>query len=463
MSVELTEHPAECASKHGSFLSAVALRFKSVETQYPAASRSLLSILDQALVSGTSFVTAVIVGRMTSVNELGLYYLILSIVVLASGVQEQVISGPYMVLSKRRSGAELAEFAGSIWLHHLVLSLLTMGGLGVAIVFFSVMGSVEILRGLWVLLFVGPLLFLRDGVRRFAFANLQVKSAIALDAAILVMQFGGLLLLAHFSTISILGVYAVIGGAGLLACLGWFLLAPRNVRFCRRQFMPDWFHNWAFGKWALWSFVVTGTTPAVMLWILGLAFGPSATAMLGVCATLIGVTNVILAGVANVLTPLAAQAFAVGGASELRGILSRTATFVAIFLGSTSLLAWAFGDQLVVLVFGAQYQGTGMIPFTLALSALMAGLGMVVGNGLWAIHQPRSAFIGDVCGVFVTLTVSTLLILPFGPLGAALATLAGATVATVARTVILVRYFADDALNFNAAPNAALCPDGINP
>lgn len=463
MKVDSTGHVGEIQSERSSVLTAFALQIKALENRYPSASQSLFSILDQAIVSGTSFLTAVIVGRLTSADHLGLYYLILSLIVLASGIQEYLIAGPYMVLSKRRSGEELAEYGGSVWVHHLVLSLLTAGGLSLAIVLFTVMGSTGVTQGLWVLLGAGPLLLLRDGVRRFVFANLHVKTAIALDTAISAVQLSGLALLGRWGMLSIFGIYGIMGGASLLACLGWLLLDPPHVRFRRQRFAADWFHNWAFGKWALWSFLVTGTTPAVMLWILGLAFEPSATAMLGVCATLVGVMNVILSGVANVLTPLAAQAFASGGAGELRRILTRMALFLAIVLGGLSLLALPFGDRLVVLIFGAQYHGTGTIPFLLASSALMTGLGMIAGNGLWAIHQPRSAFIGDVFGMCMTLTAAALLIPHFGAWGAAMATLAGSFTATVARTLILGRFFAANTADFSAVSSTALCTDGILP
>ena len=47
------------------------------------------AVLDQAVVSGTSFATSVLLGRFASQQELGVYYLALSVVYFARGVQEQ--------------------------------------------------------------------------------------------------------------------------------------------------------------------------------------------------------------------------------------------------------------------------------------------------------------------------------------------------------------------------------------
>jgi O-antigen/teichoic acid export membrane protein len=81
-----------------------------------------------------------------------------------------------------------------------------------------------------------------------------------------------------------------------------------------------------------------------------------------------------------------------------------------------------------------------MILGALALSALMNGIGVVAGNGLWAIDQPRPNFLADVFSMAVTLIAAALLVLPLGALGAALATLAGMTAAAVVRSIILARY-----------------------
>ena len=100
----------------------------------------------------------------------------------------------------------------------------------------------------------------------------------------------------------------------------------------------------------------------------------------------------------------------------------------------------ATGDWLTVLAFGSAGEGTGAILGALAVSALMNGIGVVAGNGLWAIDQPRPNFLADVFSMAVTLIAAALLVLPLGALGAALATLAGMTAAAVVRSITLARY-----------------------
>lgn len=415
-------------------------QIKVLASRYPSALKGMLSIFDQAIVSGTGFMTAAIIGRLTSPDELGLYYLALTIVLIVSGTQDQLVSSPYTVYSKRRSGSELSEYRGSAWIHILALTLLAILGLIVAILVCSALGFTKIRPGLWALLGAGPLLMLRDTIRRFAYADLRVMTVIPFDAVIAVTQLGGLALLGRYGKLSLFSIYAVMGAACTLACLGWFFLARPQVRFVRARYLTDWLHNWSFGKWALRTFLVGNTTPYVMLWILSFAAGAAATGVLGACTTLVGLTNVILTGLSNILTPQAAHAYVTGGAASLRRILFSTAAFLAFVLGGFCLFVLLTGDWLAVLVFGPPFAGTGAILLTLAFSMLFTSMGMVAGNGLWAIDEPQLNFVADVCCMVVTLLAAAILISSYGALGAALATMIGTLVSAVVRIITFFRH-----------------------
>src|SRR5687768_9913255 len=83
--------------------------------------KSLVSIVDQAAVSGTNFAITILLGRLCGKPEVGLYYLALQAVFFARGVQEQLISSPYLVYASRRRGREATTFAGSNLVHELGL------------------------------------------------------------------------------------------------------------------------------------------------------------------------------------------------------------------------------------------------------------------------------------------------------------------------------------------------------
>ena len=239
------------------------------------------------------------------------------------------------------------------------------------------------------------------------------------------------------------------------------MLDRPDVRFVPGRFLADWRHNWAFGKWTLRSYLVGNTTPQVMLWLLGLTAGEAAVGVLGACSTIVGMTYVLLNGVDNVLTPQATEAFHQNGVKGLRRFLLLAAGFLALTMGGFCLFVFATGDWLTVLVFGSHYQGSGGILSMLGLSALLSSIGIVAGNGLWVVDQPRSNFIADAACLLVTLSVAAILVVPFGAWGAAAATLAGALAAALARCLTLARFLAAIELDSDPPPAAAIsssCP-----
>ena len=414
-------------------------RLHALPGRLRSASTGLFSIFDQAIVSGTGFVSAAIIGRMTSPDQLGLYYIMLTIILMAIGVQDQVVAAPYLVYAKRRRGRELWEYSGSMWFHHFLLTIAGTIGLVVAIAILTATGVLTIVPGLWALLFAGPLILLREDIRRYSFANLNVRSAAIVDAVVCVAQLGGLLVLGYLGRLSLEAIVGVMGAACALACVGWLWIERPRVRFKRVRFWPDFRHNWKLAKWALRGHLLGSTTPYVMIWIVGFAMGPVAAGILGACTTLIGITKVLQAGVTNVLTTQSSHAFATGGWHALRRVMFRASAFLGLALGCVCLLVLVTGDALAVLVYGEFYQGCGSILFVLALSALATSLSIVIGNGLWAIDQPRANFVADASCMVVTLVAAVLLVFPLGVLGAALATLAGTVTSAIVRVISLLR------------------------
>jgi O-antigen/teichoic acid export membrane protein len=183
-----------------------------------------------------------------------------------------------------------------------------------------------------------------------------------------------------------------------------------------------------------------------------MAVGAAAAGVLGACTTLIGLTTIVVCGVDRVLTPRAAMSFVTGGSAALVPVLRGAAAILTFSLGTFCVFAFATGSWLPELVYGSQFQGSGPLFGVLALGGLITGLGMVAGNGLWAIEQPRSNFVADVIGLAVTVATAVCLVIPYGPLGAAIATLAGTSTAAVTRLGTLI--WALDTTRLAAAANS---------
>jgi O-antigen/teichoic acid export membrane protein len=414
--------------------------------------KSVLAVFDQAVVSGTSFLTSVILGRMCAREELGVYYLVLSIVFFVRGIQEQLVSAPYMIYSQRREGTALARYAGSSLAHLAILLAVTSGTL-LVLATLGVM-STELSGALWLLAAAAPLLLIREFVRQLLFAHLAMRAAIALDVGVAIVQMAGLGVLAATGTLTLCTTLAVLGIAAGLPVVVWLALKKRKLVLAPAEVVSDFLHNWVFARWALASQLLACTTPYVMPWVVALTHGEAETGTLGACSTLVGLSNMFMMGLCNFLSPQAARAFAHGGLADLQSVLWKTASLFVSTLGVVVIVGFTLGEQIAVLVYGEQFGGTGWIIGILSLSVLANSLGVTAGNGLWAMERPSANFVADLISLGVVIAATITLVPAFGPLGAALATLAGTSSDALVRLIVLrttMREFSSAA----AAPTGA--------
>ena len=198
------------------------LPFGLVLSPERALHQGILSLADQAVASATNFLTGVIIARTCSKEELGLYMLGFSLILLMTDFQTSLITTPYMVYAPRLKGRAHALYTGSTLIHQLAFCLITM--LGVACGAFAVtsgMGPRGLGPVLWALCVVIALIMLREHARRVSFARLKLRTAFLFDTLIAVGQISGLLLLARFRLLSASRAYWVIGSVCGIAVLGW--------------------------------------------------------------------------------------------------------------------------------------------------------------------------------------------------------------------------------------------------
>jgi len=397
-------------------------------------SKGLWCLIDQAIVSATGFLTSVLLGRMLSVDGLGVFFLAWNLVLIARAVQGDLITSPYMVYCRRKAEDAAPYYGGSVAGHQFILTAALSAALAIGTAVPAWAGAAESRVAVgFVVAATMPFLLVREFTRHYSYAHLRIAPVVLTDILVLVLQLGGLVLLSFLASMTVFRAYLVIGGASALASWAWWRLARPNWKWNAARAIEDWRTNWRFGRWALASQIAGRATVWIAPWLLALWHGERATGIFAACATLVNLAGMFVTGVGNYLTPRAVAALAESGTRELVRILRRVAVLYGIVLGGFVVAMIVFGDVLVSAVYGPTYAGNGTVIGVLAVGMLITSFGIVVGNGLWALDRPRPNFAADIASLAGSACLLPWAVSERGVAGVAWSLLAGTVLGTAVR------------------------------
>lgn len=394
--------------------------------------QGVLTLLDQAFVSGTNFLTTVILGRVCLRHELGLYAMGFSLLLMLMGVSRALVWMPYITHAPHRAGRRLDRYTGSVTVHMAVFCLLTALGLAVAAALTGLSASGAELSGLLGVLAVAAALMLsREYVRRVYLARLDVLWALVFDVGLAGLQLAGLGILVLGGLLSARGAYGVIALACGLGAAGWLLVMRHRLRIRRRQVWVDWRRNWKSARWMFPAALITVAGGNVYPWILALFHGAVSVGAFTAAQGVIFFANPLLLGMCNFFGPFAAHTYARGGVHRLsRAVWWSTLGLLAV-MGLFCAVVSVWGGELVQLIYGPRYAGQGEVVRALAYLQLAQAAGIPVSFGLLALHRADYELKTAVIQLAVTFTLGLWCVERFGAAGVGYAGLVGCLAAVV--------------------------------
>jgi O-antigen/teichoic acid export membrane protein len=393
-----------------------------------AVRQGILSLADQGVASATNFLTGVIIARACSKEELGLYMLGFSLILLVTDLQKSLIATPYMVYAPRLKDEAHALYTGSTLTHQLALSFLIVLALtGGEIAIRHGIGPRGLGPVLWALVAVATLIMLREYARGICFACLKVKRVLLFDTCIAVGQISGLLLLAHFGLLSASRAYWVIGFACGIAVLSWLWSESPFYRLRISESLADLKKNWILGKWVFLSGLVWAVGMNLYPWLLAAFHGTASAGVWAACLGVVALGTPAVIGVQNFLGPKIVHVYAEEGAESLRRFVLRVSAAFALPLSFFCLAMMFLGGPLEALLYGRQYAGNGLIVTILACNLGVCAVAFSFSRALLAIQRADVDFLVNFAALFIMVTLGIWLARAFGPLGAAFGLLGGSS------------------------------------
>ncbi len=401
-----------------------------------ATGQAALALADQGVVSGASFLACVCVGRWAGDDELGLYALAFSLVVLLACALESLVTTPFLVLAGRWPGIEQARYAGSIFAQLLALTALAVAFLAVGAGAVAWFGSRQLAVILLLLLPIVPFTLLREFARRFAYSQLNLRMALLIDGAVAAVQIGLLLLLARTGRLSAATALAALGLSSGLVAVAWLAVAQRGWTVRRADFWPSVQKNWRFGRWVFLALMALMLQANVVPWLLAGKLGAAATGVFAACLTIVQFANPLIQGISNWLVPAAARAYETAGISGVRSVVHRSTALLCAVIGALAAVLFVFGDRLVSMLYDRDFTQYRTIIVLLAVGMLARAWGMAAYNGLIAIERPQANLAVNLLGFLITLVATPVGLAMWGLTGAVIGLLAGDVASSICRWLL---------------------------
>ncbi len=397
-----------------------------------ARGKAALTIADQGIVSAANFATSIILGRICSKEEFGLYLLGFSIIILAVNTQLSLISAAYTVFSPRMHGEAHARYTGSTLIHQILYAC------GVVVALLIVATGMRMWGGpaglgsvLLTLAAVIALILLKEYARQVCFAGLRTGTVFLIDTTVSVLQVTGLLFMAHAGSLSARHAYGVIGLCAGAAGLLWLAAS-------RRMFAPRWSDavadfrkNWGYGKWIFAYNVAFVASNQIYPWLLLAFHGAEANGIYGACAGVIFLVNPLIIGLGNYLGPKTVHALTEHGPQAMRRVVRLADFFFLAAIGGFAVLMFFAGEWVLTLFYGHKYAGHGAVVMVLGVVQVAWALTVPANFGLNALERPDIAFKSLLLSLGVMVTAGVWLVWAYGPMGVAFGLLAGNIAACV--------------------------------
>jgi len=402
--------------------------------------RATAALADQAVFNAGNFLRGVILARMVTQGEFGLFTLGWTVIVFLQTVQATLVSGPYTVYCPRMKGAALAKFTGSTIIHHLFLTvLLAVIGVCTSLSLTLIGNSKEISVLGWAISIAIVPILLRDYIRRLCFARLWMSAAIAVDLSTVVIQLGLLFAVGTIAGLSAAIAFVIIGSGCLIVTVSWIVKYRREIKVAWPQVSADWKRNWLLGRWALASAVLWVSATSLYPWMLAALHGAGAAGVWAACLGVVALCNPLLVGIQNFVLPKASHVFADGGVGALRSFVPRAALLIGGSATALCVVLMPIGGWLVATLYGDSYSGNGLVVTLLLANFSILSFDFCFGRGLFILERADIDFKINIIPIIIVFLIGIWMVREFGVTGAASSILFGHFVVLILRIVSFFR------------------------
>ncbi len=331
---------------------------------------------DQAIVSGSNFLTGVIIARTLGIAEFGVFSLLWLGVLFVQSIQFALLLSPMTTIGPKQAAADAPRYYSAMALQQLFLC-----GLSSVLVFvFFLFEQTFALNWItpktliaWAIcIFVTQI---HEFLRRYNFSLHNSRTVFLSDVVRNSAQLITLLaMLLRYPDVGVTGILLMIAASAVIAILPMIEDLP-PLRFGAKHSIAVSRRQVRFTKWLLASTLLQWLTGNLFTLVSGAVLGPIAVGGLKAAQTLIAVSHIFFLALENVVPVRASRIYHTQGRAALNAFLSRIGVYGALSAAVVGLLFALPAHLWLGGLFGVEYGAYGYLVAGYALTyLLMAGV-----------------------------------------------------------------------------------------
>ncbi|MDQ3894245.1 MAG: hypothetical protein M3292_06215 [Actinomycetota bacterium] len=352
-------------------------------------------LLDQAVLSASTFATTILLARVLGPSPFGEFVLAYTALLVLNAVQTALITQPHNVLAATKEESEYVAYTSSAASAQLLFAAVVASGSILA-------GAIAAAVG-WdpfsLLLALAPAVIgtqLLEFARRVLYTEERLREAFSIDVLGYVGQAMLLVLLWRLEMLTGPAALLSLGAATTLAAVAGALKIRSGLEFPPRRGLPR--GSWQFGKWLLGARASFWISSYSYLYVAAAILGTGASGVLKAAQTILAPLNVPLLFLDTVLPIRFARVFQHGGIAALTPALARAASVTVVPVAAYCLLASLFAQPILRVVYGEAYEDYGSVVVLFAVYYFLSYVSQLFIAGLNARRRTNAVFVAHVVG-----------------------------------------------------------------
>lgn len=318
------------------------------------------AFLDQALVSGTNFLSNILLAKYLGIEEFGVYVIIVLGMLLFTLIFQSLVTVPMMNITPKVSSKN--EYLKVVKIQSIGFSLL------LSLLAFLMINLSWIFNKNWDLsnysLLITLLIFVtlnQDFVRRYFYVKETPKLSFFSDVLRNSLFLVGTTALFLFYDITLRKTLLILTVANLLGIIPFYAIY-RNLKVNLENFKVHFFRNWMFSKWLLASSIIQWVSDNTFMLGAGAFLGATAVGAQKAAQSLFGITHIFFHALDNIVPLKIATYIKNNDRTSIVKYIVRLIFIGLLVVGVFTLLFLVFKNTLFETIFNKDY-----LPYTYLL------------------------------------------------------------------------------------------------